>query len=76
MKNRKSRIHRWNVILVTTHKMPHHHKEFNVESKNILGATMMANKIVKCKNKEDKEHTWRIHTVYWLDPDAFAKEQT
>ena len=75
MKNRKNRIHRWNAILVTQFKMPHQNCEFNVESKNVLGATMKATKLLKEKNKEDKENVWKILSVYWLDPVAFAAEQ-
>jgi hypothetical protein len=71
----KQKIHRWNVILVTKFKMPHRHREFNVESKNVLGATMKANKLLKEKNKEDKEATWRIQCVYWLDPIAYVRNQ-
>ena len=55
--------------------MPHQNCEFNVESKNVLGATMKATKLLKEKNKEDKENVWKILSVYWLDPVAFAAEQ-
>tara|TARA_Y100000034_G_C6728867_1_gene322810 strand:- start:304 stop:489 length:186 start_codon:yes stop_codon:yes gene_type:complete len=58
------KIHRWNAILVTQLKMPHKHREFNVESKNILGASMKANRKLKIINQEDKDNSWKIKSLY------------
>ena len=70
-----SKIYRWNVILVTKFKIPYRHDEFNVESKNILGAAMKAAKILKQKNKDDADHLWKIKSMYWLDPAASMIEK-
>ena len=43
--------------------------EFWVESKNIHGAAIIANKRVKEMNED-----WIISTIYWLDPNYFKDE--
>ena len=69
-----SKIHRWNAILVTQLRMPHLHREFNVKSKNILGAAMKANRKLKAVNQEDKDNAWKLLSLYWLDPSAYVEK--
>ena len=72
--SKKIKIHRWNAILVTQLRMPHMHREFNVKSKNVLGAAMKANRKLKVINQEDKDNSWKIKSLYWLDPAAYIEK--
>ena len=54
----------WRVILVTDLQSSKKYMEFSVKSKNILGATMKANKTLKSLN-EDNNQTWWIKSVSW-----------
>jgi hypothetical protein len=62
--------HEWNVIIVDKHGYPRKsHKEFQVVSKSMLGATMKATK----KIKKDYDG-WKINSIWFLDPNRVKRE--
>ena len=62
----KKQLHTWNVITVTKFTYPRPEQiEFQVQAKNLLGATMKANNKMKELKLPDKQ---KIQSVYWLDP--------
>jgi len=62
--------HEWNVVIVNRYDLPRApHKEFQVSSKNLLGATM------KATHKIKKEHIgWKIKSVWRLDPNRLKRD--
>ena len=62
--------HEWNVVIVEKYGFPRApHKEFQVVSKSLLGATMKAAR--KIKNEHEG---WKIKSVWYLDPKRLKRD--
>jgi len=64
--NNSTKKHCWSIILVTSLEDTKNYMEFNVKSKNILGATMKATKTLKSLNEKDSENNWHIKKIFWI----------
>ena len=61
--------HEWNVVIVEKHGLPRApQKEFQVESKSLVGASMTAAR----KLKSDYDG-WKIKSIWWLNPNRVQR---